>query len=258
MVKNVWSIKCTMLFVCYVNGLLQCYNFLFPSHSYLSRLSRRAWAPGKRINPNNNMESYFKSQLQCFPWSLIACECKKKKSNIEEVCCFNIAQMQYNIYFSRNKPLKCYLNHVDRDQDIVGKCINSHNAISVNPRPPGTFSVTLLLQHSPWIFCIKRPYVMLQMFSYGSLLSIDTKKVPSVFVWCHNVNGPSKFSKYSQSLTIYTKDRQKKWILVKNRRNMQFSRDCFFFFKISTEMLILINIPSCKHVSCQIFLLQVK
>ena len=91
------------------------------------------------------------------------------------------------------------------DSDVVESC---H---LFNPRPPESFSVTRhpkvgLLQPPPWIFYMSRPIpvYLLPMYSYGSPLSIDTKKVPFVFVVLHyNVSAPLKFWQYSQSLTIH-------------------------------------------------------
>ena len=101
----------------------------------------------------------------------------------------------------------------------------------LNSRPPETFSVTRPPKggcYNPLLdFLYIKRSILLCLLPMYSLL-IPKKYHPRSYdvLWCNNVSAPSKFWKYSQSLTIYTICRiGQSRFLAKNRRNMRFSRD---------------------------------
>ena len=129
-----------------------------------------------------------------------------------------------------------------------------------HPRPPKIFSIKRppkggccnpSLDFLPALF----PNVCYQCITMGLLFPLSGQKstirLLMTSLWRYNVSAPSKFWKYSQTLKIYAKNRQNS-ILAKNRRNMRFLLD---FGRISKGMIILIHIPSHKHIFYQIFFL---
>ena len=131
----------------------------------------------------------------------------------------------------------------------------------LNP-PPETFSVTHPLKGACCnplsgfsILNTLYPYVYYQCIAMGLLFPLIPKKYHlSSFdiTMTSYVSTPSKFWKYSQTLTIYTQKLGKINFWLKIVETCDFHR---IFGKISKEMLILIHLPNYKHISCQIYLL---
>ena len=107
--------------------------------------------------------------------------------------------------------------------------------LSFNPRPPGPFSVTRppkggggCCNPSPGFSIYNKrslPLCLLPLYSYESLLSIDTKistvRLRMTPLWCHKISATSKFWTYIKCTQKVGKYR----FSAKNRRNMQFSRN---------------------------------
>ena len=131
------------------------------------------------------------------------------------------------------------------DLNVIAHSATGH--AQLNPRPPETFSVTRPPmcvcvgggKCSRWIFYIIRSihYVYYQCIVMGLLFPLIPKKYHRLRMtplWPHDISTPSKFWKYAQSLTIYTKNRQ----------------NLIFGYAFCKEMLILIHKQGYKHVSC--------
>ena len=99
-----------------------------------------------------------------------------------------------------------------------------------------TFYEGRLLQPSPWVFYGKRhiPLILQQCITRGVFFFLLTQKRPSAFVWrhsdtvtCNVLSAPLKVWKHRYTLTIYTKNRQKRILL----------KVVGIFGKISTQIL---------------------
>ena len=106
--------------------------------------------------------------------------------------------------------LMCYIHWTHKCvQNKVGSHFNaflldtwSKHVRKFNPRPPEVFFVTRppregLLQPPPWILRnVWYPYILLPMYRYGPLLSIDIKmstiEIQMSLLWLHKVSAPSQ------------------------------------------------------------------